>query len=109
MTTAELRALIEELMEEYGEYQYFGIRTQDVPFELGEIDHNSKVWEDGDETDEELDGISATNATSGSISAHIDGLYYGDHMAILASNDITWGEDVDELVMRDAVVIRIIR
>lgn len=41
-------------------HETFGIRTQEIPFELGKIYHRSYVWDRGDVTDEELNGICAT-------------------------------------------------
>ena len=35
-------------------HEIFAIRTQDVPFEAGRIDHKSLVWIDGEMTDEDL-------------------------------------------------------
>lgn len=113
MTTKELKSLIEQVMDENMEYEFFGIRTQEQPFALGDIDHTSKVWEDGDETDEDLDGICATNAESRMIRWHADdhgdGYYFGGHQAILASNDVEYGEDDGEIIMKDAVVVYVIR
>ena len=114
MTKAEMLKIIEEVKETC-EYEYIGIRTQEEPFEMGGIDHVSSVWVDGEETDETLDGISCTNVDSPAIAAHCDeislanGNYYGDHIAIIASDDAEYGEDAGELILRDAVVIRIIK
>ena len=49
----EIRNTIEEMQLE-DEYEYIGVRVQEQPFELGEIDHISKIWIDGEETDEDL-------------------------------------------------------
>lgn len=43
-----------------GEYGIVAIRTQEESFDLGCINHVSHVWDDGDDTGIELDGISAT-------------------------------------------------
>ena len=51
----------EEIYNKYhwsgdGDWNFVAVRIQDVPFGLGEIDHISHVWVDGNETDEELAG-----------------------------------------------------
>lgn len=115
MKLTELKAIIDQVTDEHwGEYTYFGIRTQYEPFEqLGKISHVSKVWDDGEETDEDLDGICATDVSGYAIRMHtedfVEGSYFGDHIAILASNDADYGNDPDELVMKDAVVLHIIQ
>lgn len=49
-------------------YEKYGIRIQEQGFELGTVDHNSKVWVDGEETEDELDGICAINLNSPEVS-----------------------------------------
>ena len=87
------------------------IRTQDVPFELGEMDHKSLVWVDGEETDEELDGVSATDCTIvEEVKWHTGerfGSYPGQYTAIIGGNRYTYGEDAGEVVIEDAEVLYI--
>lgn len=94
-------------------YESFGIRTQDVPFELGEFDHRSLVWDDGEMTDEELDGVSATKIDAQdierSLELHLGEGYDGERIAILASNYAHSGEDIGEIVMSEPVVIYVIK
>lgn len=94
-------------------YESFGIRTQDVPFELGNISHHSLVWDDGEMTDEELDGISATKINTDdiedSLKRHFDEGYDGDYIAILASKYAHAGEDIGEIVMSEPEVIYVIK
>lgn len=112
ITTEELKSLLDRISEE-SEYSYIGVRTQEEPFTLGDIDHVSSVWDNGEESGEYLDGISCTNANSPAIRMHCgdhgSSFYYGKHLAILGSNDVTYGEDVGELIMKDARVIYIIK
>lgn len=107
--TKELAAKVKELAEELRyDYGVVGIRVQEVPFELGELDHCSKVWDDGDETDEELDGVCIT------MDAYIDDCvsgdlqYYGDHVAVIAGNRFDYGEDYGEAVVKDPIVVEIL-
>lgn len=103
--TSAMIARVKELADElFYEYEIVGLRIQDVPFELGKIDHCSKVWVDGEETDEYLDGICVIRADQIDQSAR----YFGDHIAVLAGNDYTYGEDVGEIILSDAVVVEIL-
>ena len=105
MKTAEIIAAMEEVETETW-YEVYGIRTQEEPFELGEIDHRSLVWVDGEETDEELDGLSCTRKEFARM--HTNGSYFGDHIAIIAGTRYTAGEDAGEIIISDPVVVRIL-
>ena len=102
MTKQEIIAKVNEIWEE-SEYETFGIRVQEEAFELGKIDHVSKVWIDGEETDEELDGFCAVKPAM-----YQPGYYNGKHIAILGCNNCTTGEDAGEIIMEDAEVLYII-
>ena len=41
------------------DYEAVGVRVQDVPFAPGPMAHRSHVWDNGDDTGEELPGVSA--------------------------------------------------
>ena len=110
MTVNELRDMADKYSDRY---QYVGVRTQEEPFELGEIDHVSSVWDDGDETDEKLNGVSTTNIHSSALRMHTDcdpryGFYFGDHKAIIAGDFAEYGEDPGEIIISDPVVVEII-
>lgn len=100
----EIRNTIEEMQLE-DEYEYIGVRVQEQPFELGEIDHISKIWIDGEETDEDLSGICTTKVDS---IAMLPYEYFGEHVAIICGNYAEYGEDVGELIIEDAIVSAII-
>jgi hypothetical protein len=104
MTKEEIRKAMEELSEDY---EIVAIRTQEEPFELGAITHCSHIWEDGDDTGEELDGICGT--TVNGLALHEEGYYFGGHQAIIAGNRYSWGEDEDEVIIEDAEVLMIIK
>lgn len=93
-------------------HEIFAIRTQDVPFEMGKIDHHSFVWDRGEMTDEELDGICATvidtNDIERSLNRHNREGYYGEHIAILAGGYSMSGEDAGEIIMETPDVIAIL-
>lgn len=103
--TAELIEKIRELEKEYSwDYEQVCIRVQGVPFELGEMEHQSSVWVDGDETDERLDGISTLSVKY----AQNAEFYFGDHLAIVAGNEYSYGQDAGEVIIRDPVVLEIL-
>ena len=104
MTAQEIREIMEEL---HWDYEIVAIRTQEQPFELGKIVHCSHVWDDGDDTGEELDGICGT--TEKGVELHLSGYYYGDHMAIIAGSSYEYGEDANEVIIKNAEVVKIIR
>ncbi len=91
-----------ELDENYG---YIGVRVQEVPFAVGPMEHCSHIWDDGNDTGEELDGVSVTEVDS---LARVSGYYYGDYLAIVCGNRAEYGQDIGELVIADPVVVAII-
>lgn len=106
--TNEIIEQVKKIAEENDmDYECIAIRVQDVPFELGEMSHVSHRWDDGDDTGEELDGVSGTKVSS--IKANASTTYYGKYLAVIAGNRYTYGEDVGEVVIEDAKVIAIIK
>lgn len=88
------------------DYEWVGIRTQEVPFDMGKMVHFSHIWDNGEDTGSELDGVCAIQFRPGWWSKiHA---YVGTHHAIIAGNDGIWGEDPGEIVISDAKVIYII-
>ena len=73
---------IKEIAEEYDfDYAAIGFRSQDVPFELGSIDHVSHIWDNGDDTGEDLPGICVCSVKL--VDRNPD--YYGEHCAVIAT------------------------
>lgn len=109
MTIAELKEMIDNNDWDI-EFEKFGIRIQEQPFDLGSIDHNSKVWIDGEETDEELDGVCAINLNSPEAANTIEGKgYSGSHVALIGSDRFEYGIDAGEVILKDAEVLYIIK
>lgn len=103
--TKEMIDRVKEMAEDpFRDYYYIGIRVQDVPFELGEMNHMSHVWVDGDDTGEELNGVSVLLGAY----ADLANQYFGDHIAIVAGDSGESGEDDGEIVLSDAQVIEIL-
>ena len=94
---------IDEIQDAY-DYGYIGIRVSDNEFTKGEILDNSFVWVDGEVTDEELDGTCAIMLKD----AKLANAYHGSHVAIIGSDSMEYGQDLGEIILRDAEVLEVI-
>ena len=104
----EILNSIEAAKAEYG-WDSIGIRIQeDIPFTVGPINHVSRVWIDGEETEEELPGICTISATCIYILCKAATGYIGDHVAIIAGDVVQYGEDLGEVIMSDAEVVEVL-
>ena len=111
MVKPETIRQLAELGKKYqDDYEYVGIRVQEQAFELGPIYHCSNVWDDGEMTEIELNGICTIDID------HVEGAMYklgkceywpyrGYHVAVIVGNRATYGEDLGELVIEDPVVV----
>lgn len=91
-------------IKENSEYEYIGVRVQENEFAEGEILDNSFVWVDGEMTDEELDGTCAVKLED----AELANGYFGEHVAIIGSNSMEYGQDLGEIILRDAEVMEVL-
>ena len=110
MTASEIKKIAEKYK---GEYEYIGVRTQEEAFKLGALDHCSSVWDDGNETEGMLNGISVTNVHSDALKMHTgeDPMfrsYFGEHKAIICGNSAESGDDEGELIIADPVVVEVL-
>lgn len=104
--TAELKEQIKAIAEEnHPYYSVIAIRVQEVPFEMGSIDHVSHIWDDGEDTGEELPGVSGIMV---SLMQCAQGEYPGDHIAVIGGRCYEAGEDAGEVIIEDAEVIAIL-
>lgn len=106
MMNAEMIKNIKKVAEEMGlswDYEFVGVRVQEQGFELGTIGHLSHVWDNGDDTGVELDGICVCSLDRMGVNN-----YFGDHVAIICGNEAEYGEDDGELIIRDAEVVKVI-
>ena len=94
---------IEEIREN-SEYEYIGVRVQENEFTKGEILDNSFVWVDGEITDEELDGTCAVKLEDAELAKG----YFGDHVAIIGGDYMEYGQDLGEIIIRDAEVLGVL-
>lgn len=94
---------IEEIKDEY-DFGYIGVRVQEDAFVLGETLNNSFVWVDGEMTDEELDGTCAIKIDEAALAKG----YFGDHVAIIGGDSAEYGQDLGEIIIRNAEVLEIV-
>ncbi len=94
---------IEEIREN-SDYEYIGVRVQENEFVKGEILDNSFVWVDGEITDEELDGTCAVKLEDAELAKG----YFGDHVAIIGGDYMEYGQDLGEIIIRDAEVLEVL-
>ena len=89
----------EEIKDEYA-YDFIGVRVQESEFNKGEILDNSYVWVDGEMTDEELDGTCAIRIDDAQLAVS----YFGKHVAVIGE----YGEDLGEIIIREAEVLEVL-
>lgn len=107
-----LRDMVEELILD-GEYSYYGIRIDDNDYEIGDTCENSHVWDNGDWTDEELDGACAialpeqipVTARELDKVVELASVYSGKHIYIIGGDSKDYGEDAGEIIIRDAAIV----
>lgn len=103
--TSEMISRAKELADElFYDYEIVGLRVQEQPFQLGAMAHVSHVWDDGEDTGVELSGVCVIDAEHAG-TAH---QYFGGHVAIVAGNRYTYGEDPGEVVIEDPVVVEVL-
>lgn len=103
---AEMINTIKKIAEEMDlswDYEFVGVRVQEQEFKLGTIEHLSHVWDNGDDTGVELDGICVC-----SLDCLGANNYFGNHVAIICGNEAEYGEDDGELIIRDAEIVKVI-
>lgn len=103
-----VKAIDMNSIDEDGLYAYIGIRVQDDAYGLhvGQtVEHSSHVWVDGEDTEDELDGVCAINYEA---IRFVNAEYFGDTIIVLGSQNAEYGEDVGEIIMQDAVVLAVV-
>lgn len=111
MTRSEKAA---ELIRAYaGTANAFGIRSDDRHFALGQSLPCSRIWVDGDPTEELLDGVSVTGIryaedADKALRLNERCYNYGQPMYLVAGDFVGYGEDDGEYILADAVVIGIL-
>jgi len=92
-----------------GEYEYYGVRWVEDDLAIGATAPVSRVWVDGDPTDEVLDGACAVQVrTAQDIEHALAGGSYMGKPVLLGCNRMSYGEDAGEIVMEDAIVLALV-
>lgn len=97
---------------DFDAYDYYGIRSDDAVYEVGDVMPESREWQDGELTGELLDGTCATEIRQGNLEfalkKHRRENYCGSRTYVLAGNAASYGEDASEIIIRNAVVVGIL-
>lgn len=118
-TVKEIREAVEN-----SDFEFFAVRATDDDMKVGDICRASHDWnyELDQPSDELLDGACGTGfrinwgasdekneATIEKAIKYNTNNYCADHLYIITGHDVTGGDDVGELIIRDAVVLYVIR
>jgi hypothetical protein len=97
---------------ETGEYDHYGIRyhrgTSPI---VGETLGKSRVWVDGECTEDELDGICTIKVTAGSLDEALADMggysWAGEPLVLVGGHFASRGEDDGELIIRDNICLAV--
>ena len=100
---------------ESGSHEYYGIRIEDgVEYKIGDYANKSRIWDDGNPTENTLNGTSCIGMPSNASLEDIEraiktaGIYYGTSCYLIAGNSMEFGEDAGEYIIQGAEVVEII-
>lgn len=108
---ADRKSLEEAIKNALEKYDHVGLRTVDSGHDPLAP---SRVWVDGEPTEEFLDGVSVTDVLSPDVwSLHQfeppnwrrGGYYSGDEVYVVGSNYAEQGEDIGEKILKDAQIV----
>ena len=110
ITNKMINKMIAKIKEEYSSAT--GIRIVDKNYDeynssIGDVLEISHVWEDGEYTEEELDGVSAIDIDAQLPDVSYQG-YFGDKIFVLHGKKEGYGEDNGEIIISNAEIIGII-
>lgn len=129
MTAQEIKQMVQE-----SKYEYIGLRADDYEYEIGDICNNShQLFQDPDFDEDgellypavedpespyygfydagELDGTCAIRINVEQAEKALEEIksYYGKHIYLIAGNVAEYGNDEDEIIIRDAKVLEMIK
>lgn len=99
---------------EAGEFEHYGVRAHRADAIVGSSLGNSRIWIDGECTDDELRGVSTLKVTAENVDAMIDALadagyvFGGAKVVLVGGYEGQWGEDEGEFIIRDNVCLAVI-
>jgi hypothetical protein len=105
ITAKQLQAIAKDVLQKGYEYDSIGLRTQENTYGLSvgdPVNHKSSVWIDGDQTEETLNGICAVSAIQAARRSLNFGAYIGDTVLVIGSNNIEYGEDDGEIILKES-------
>jgi hypothetical protein len=97
-----------------GDYEYYGLRAHRREPVIGKSLGKSRVWIDGECTDDELDGISAVRVKAGDdLDAIIDRLrreycWEAETIVLIGGYIASQGEDRGEIIIRDNICLAVL-
>lgn len=109
--------ILEALIESNYNYRYYGLRSTNGKYEVGQELHSSvDSSDDGIENGEpELDGTCATgfgylafdedDTEEIEKALEINSGYKQNHLYLIAGNDVEYGEDEQEIIISNAVIV----
>lgn len=105
----QLRDLADHVSKNISRYDYpiLAIRVDSGAQMVGESLPASRVWVDGDQTDDELPGTCGFNVHQMPAS-YLDTKYIGTRVILMTGDFWEYGEDDGEIIIRDAKVLAII-
>lgn len=126
MVIEEIRELINEL-----KYKHIGVRADNRDYQVGEImDNSHQLFEDPQYNDDytellypyicegpyagfydagELNGVCALEISENNIEKMIEAIKsYGEKFYLIGGNTMEYGNDVDEIIIKDAKVIAVL-
>ncbi len=95
------------------EYEHFGIRAhRGSTATVGATLPNSFAWDEGECTDDELDGVCVCKVTADTLTETVDRIRreygWGNAQIMLVGGYYgQWGNDADEYIIRDGVCLTI--
>lgn len=97
--------------QEIESWECLAIRVVDAQHSVGDELPASRRWDDGEVTDEMLQGTSAIDVNRIGLDATvsmIDDMYIGGDILVIRGDDMGWGEDTGEIIVGDATVVAVI-
>ena len=117
MTIEEIRNIIEE-----AEYGYIGIRADSRDYQIGDVmDNSHQLFQDPQYNDiyegpyagfydaGELNGTCALSVSENNIEKMLEAVKnYGEKIYLIGGNSMEYGNDEDEIIIRNAEVIAVL-
>lgn len=102
-----IQEFVNSVVSRFTQYEYIGIRFDDAKFSVGEVIYDvSRRWEDGEPTEDLLEGLSAIDASRRDLAKLCQDYWWcGDYVYILGAYTATWGEDIGEIVLKEPEVL----